>query len=214
MTVIVKICGLKTPEAVDAAVNAGADMMGFMFFGPSPRNLDTTTAAELMARVSDSVTKVALTVDADDALLADIVENTSAQLLQLHGSESPGHVTALKARFGLPVMKMLPVSIAADLAAAKDYEGVADRLLFDAKPPKDATRPGGNALAFDWKVLQGFTSLLPWMLAGGLTAENVAAAIRISGATEVDVSSGVEDAPGVKNTDKIRAFIAAAKSAG
>jgi len=212
MSISVKICGLKTPEVVDAAVNAGADFVGFVFFGPSPRNIDTAMAAELMARVPDGVTKVALTVNADDALLADIVENTSAQLLQLHGSESPEHVTALKARFGLPVMKMLPVSGIADLAAAKDYECVADKLMFDAKPPKDATRPGGNALSFDWTVLQGFTSPLPWMLAGGLTAENVADAVRISGATEVDVSSGVEDAPGVKNTDKIRAFIAAAKA--
>jgi len=208
----VKICGLKTPGVVDAAVNAGADMVGFVFFGPSPRNLDTAMAAELMARVPNGVTTVALTVDAEDTLLADIVENTSAQLLQLHGSESPEHVTALKARFGLPVMKMLSVSGAADLAAAKAYESVADRLLFDAKPPKDATRPGGNAMAFDWTVLRDFTSPLPWMLAGGLTAENVADAVRISGATEVDVSSGVEDAPGVKNTDKIRAFIAAAKA--
>jgi len=208
----VKICGLKTPEAVNAAVQAGADMVGFVFFGPSPRNLDIGVAAELMARVPDGVTKVALTVDADDRLLADIVKNTSVQLLQLHGTESPEHVAALKARFGLPVMKMLPVSGVADLAAAADYEGVADKFLFDAKPPKEATRPGGNALAFDWKVLQGFTSPLPWMLAGGLTAENVADAVRISGATEVDVSSGVEDAPGVKNTDKIRVFITAAKA--
>ena len=212
MTTIVKICGLKTPEVVDAAVAAGAGMVGFVFFGPSPRNLDTATAAELMARVPDGVTKVALTVDADDRHLADIVENTSVQLLQLHGSESPEHVAALKARFGLPAMKMLPVSGSGDLAAAAAYEDIADRLLFDAKPPKDATRPGGNALTFDWTVLQDFTSPLPWMLAGGLTAENVAEAVRISGATEVDVSSGVEDAPGVKNTDKVRAFIAAAKA--
>jgi len=210
----VKICGLMTPVAVDVAVQAGADMVGFVFFGPSPRNLDTARAAELMARVPDGVTKVALTVDADEALLVDIVENTSSQLLQLHGSETPEHVMALKARFGLPVMKMLPVSGVADLTAAAEYEGVADRLMLDDKQPQDATRPGGNALAIDWKVLRDFTSPLPWVLAGGLTAENVADAIRIGGATAVDVSSGVEDAPGVKNTDKIKAFIAAAKAVG
>jgi len=214
MTVSVKICGLMTPDAVDAAVEAGADMVGFVFFKPSPRHLETQVAAELMARVPEGVAKVALTVDADDALLADITANTSADLLQLHGSESPEHVATLKARFGLPAMKMLPVSRIDDLAAARAYENVADKLMFDAKPPKDATRPGGNAVAFDWNILRTFSSPVPWVLAGGLTAENVAEAIRISGATTVDVSSGVEDAPGVKNAGKIRAFIKAAKVAG
>ncbi len=212
MTIMVKICGLKSPEVVDVAVEAGADLVGFVFFGPSPRNLEPAVAAALMDRVPDGVIKVALTVDADDALLEDIVTNTSVDLLQLHGSETPEHVVALKARFGLPMMKTIPISSAADLEAARAYEQSADKLLFDSKPPKDATRPGGNALAFDWKVLQDFSSPLPWMLAGGLTADNVADAVRISGATEVDVSSAVEDTPGVKNADKIRAFIRAAKS--
>jgi phosphoribosylanthranilate isomerase len=212
MTTHVKICGLMTLEAVYAAVEAGADRVGFVFFGPSPRNLDTSVAAELMTHVPPHVTKVALTVDADEALLEDIVTNTSVDLLQLHGSETSRHVADLKVRFGLPVMKMISVSEAADLAAVAPYEGIADKLLFDAKPPKDATRPGGNALAFDWKILRGFDAPMPWMLAGGLDAENVAEAVRVSGAPEVDVSSGVEDAPGLKNGDKIRAFIRAAKA--
>ncbi len=213
MLVEVKICGLKTPDAVDAAVDAGADMVGFVFFGRSPRNIDITLASDLMARVPKGITKVALTVDADDMLLADITENTSVDLLQLHGSESPAHVADLKKRFGLPAMKVFPISAAGDLTATKAYEDIADILMFDAKPPKDATRPGGNAVVFDWTLLRGFTSPKPWMLAGGLTPENVADAVRISSAKIVDVSSAVEDAPGIKNPDKIRAFIAAAKDA-
>jgi len=212
MTTKVKICGLKTPEVVDAAVEGGADMVGFVFFAPSPRNLETSVAGPLMERVPDSVLRVALTVDASDELLADITQNTKAGLLQLHGTESPERVRDIKARYGLPVMKMLPVSEASDLAAVSDYADVADKLLFDAKPPKTATRPGGNAVAFDWTILADFNSPLPWVLAGGLTSENVAEAIRISGAEAVDVSSAVEDAPGDKNVDKIRAFIDAVKA--
>lgn len=202
-----------TPEVVDAAVEAGADMVGFVFFGPSPRNLETAVAGPLMERVPDEILKVALTVDASDDLLADIVQNTKAGLFQLHGTESPTRVQEIKAQFGLPVMKMLPVSEAVDLEVAAAYENVADKLMFDAKAPKSATRPGGNALAFDWNILAGFTTSKPWVLAGGLTPENVGEAIRISGAGAVDVSSGVEDAPGVKNTGKIRAFIEAVKRA-
>ena len=213
MTTNIKICGLKTPEIVDAAVEAGADMVGFVFFGPSPRHLETSVAGPLMARVPDGVLRVALTVGASDELLADIAGNTTAQLIQLHGSESPERVRDIKVRYGLPVMKMLPISEASDLATAADYEGVADKLLFDAKPPKSATRPGGNAVAFDWNILANFKSPTPWVLAGGLTPENVSEAIRISGAKAVDVSSWVEDAPGIKNADKIRAFIDAVKQA-
>jgi phosphoribosylanthranilate isomerase len=212
MTVKVKICGLTTPEAVDAAVNAGADMVGFVFFEPSPRNIEISQSAKLMARVPDGITKVALTVNAKKTLLSDIVTKTTADLLQLHGDESPDHVDAIKERHDIAVMKMLPVSDYGDLDATAAYEGIADSLLFDAKPPKDATRPGGNAVTFDWTILQGFECSCPWVLAGGLTADNVAEAVRISGAEIVDVSSAVEDAPGVKNADKIGAFIRAAKS--
>jgi len=211
MTRKVKICGLKTPEVVDAAVQAGADMVGFMFFGPSPRNLDISVAGPLMERVPDEVLRVAVTVDAPDELLADIAGNTTAQLIQLHGTESPERVREIKARFGLLAMKVLPISEASDLAAVADYEGAADKLMFDTKAPKSATRPGGNAVPFDWNILANFKSSTPWVLAGGLTSENVGEAIRISGAETVDVSSNVEDAPGVKNADKIRAFIAAVK---
>jgi len=213
MSVATKICGLMTAEAVDAAVEAGADMVGFVFYGPSPRHIELTAAAKLMDRVPKGVGKVALTVDADERLLADIVEKTPVDLLQLHGSESPLQVATLRQRFGVPVMKVLPVSVADDLSAAVAYEAVVDKLMFDAKPPKGATRPGGNAVSFDWEILRGFASAKPWVLAGGLTADNVAQAVRISGATTVDVSSGVEDKPGVKNIDKIRAFVRAAKAA-
>jgi len=212
MPPLVKICGLMTPDAVDAAVLAGADMVGFVFFAPSPRHIEADVAARLMARVPDGVCKVALTVDADDRLIGEIVDHTTVDLLQLHGSESPARLSDLKSRFGLPVMKVLPVSHADDLATAGSYGSVADKLMFDARPPKGANRPGGNAQIFDWRLLHGFTTPLPWLLAGGLTAENVAEAVAISGATAVDVSSGVESRPGHKDTAKIHAFVRAVKA--
>ena len=210
MSIDVKICGLSDPAAVACAVDSGAALVGFVFFPASPRHLTPEAAARLTGAVPDGVTRVGLTVDADDALLADIAATAGIDMLQLHGSETPDRVRDIRDRFGLAVMKMLPIAAAADVAATKAYEDVADRFLFDAKAPADATRPGGNAEAFDWSLLKDNSAQKPWMLAGGLTPENVAEAIKTSGAEAVDVSSGVEDAPGVKSIDKIRAFLAAA----
>ena len=207
MPIEAKICGLRTPEAVDAAVGGGASMCGFNFFPPSPRCLGVGEAAALTVLMPDAVVPVGLVVDADDALLAKITEVAGVRMLQLHGHESVERVVEIHQRFGLPVMKVLPVASREDVVAARAYEAHVDRLMFDAKPPEEATRPGGNALAFDWELLRGETWSVPWTLAGGLTAENVAAAVRISGTAAVDVASGVEDAPGVKNTAKIRAFL-------
>ncbi len=211
MAVSVKICGLSDEAAVAAAVDGGADMVGFVFFPKSPRYVSPQRAGELAQNVPDGITKVGLVVDADDGLLTEITEKAGLDMLQLHGLETPQRVADIRKRFGLPVMKVLPVSGADDLEAAKDYENVADRLMFDAKPPSGAERPGGNALAFDWGLLAGATVALPWMLAGGLTVENLAEAVKTSGAAAIDVSSGVEDAPGQKSPEKIRAFLAAAK---
>jgi phosphoribosylanthranilate isomerase len=210
MTVSVKICGLTDPAAVNAAVDGGAAMCGFVFFPASPRNLSPKEAAELTGLVPNGLVKVGLVVDAPDALLDDITAIAGIDMLQLHGLETPERTVEIREKFGFPVMKVLPVQDAADIDAAKDYEGVADRLMFDARPPEDATRPGGNARTFDWGLLKDRTFALPWLLAGGLTAENLEQAVKTSGASAVDVSSGVEDAPGVKNADKIRAFLAAA----
>ncbi len=210
MSIEVKICGLTDAAAVKAAVDGGAAMCGFVFFPASPRNLTPKEAAELTKGVPEGVIRVGLTVDADDALLAEIASVAKVDMLQLHGSETPERTNEVRERFGLPVMKVVAVRGSGDLAAAEAYEGVADRLMFDAKPPEDATRPGGNARPFDWRLLRDRTFALPWLLAGGLTAENLAQAVKASGAVAVDVSSGVEDAPGVKNADKIRAFLAAA----
>lgn len=213
MTVKTKICGLKTPEAVLAAVKGGAAYVGFVFFAASPRNISPEHVAELTPLVPAGVTRVALTVDADDDLIASIVSTAGIDMIQLHGKESPERVQEIKQRFCLPVMKVIPVSTAADLAAAADYENVADQLLFDARPPKGATRPGGNAVSFDWKLMHQLETSLPWVLAGGLSLENVAEAISVSGATAVDVSSAVETAPGVKDIKKIKAFIEAVSAA-
>ncbi|MCH7936932.1 MAG: phosphoribosylanthranilate isomerase [Proteobacteria bacterium] len=210
MTIDVKICGLTDAAAVEAAVDGGAGMCGFVFFPASPRNLTPREAAELTKNVPEGVIRVGLTVDADDALLAEIVSVAKVDMLQLHGAETPERANEVRERFGLPVMKVLPVRRPDDLTAAEAYEGAADRLMFDAKPPEDATRPGGNARAFDWRLLKDQAFALPWLLAGGLTAENLGLAVKTSGATAVDVSSGVEDAPGRKNPDKIRAFLNAA----
>jgi phosphoribosylanthranilate isomerase len=206
MSVQVKICGLNSPEAVRAA--AQADYAGFMFYGPSPRNLTPAQAATFAAALPAQVKRVAVLVDADDAFIREVVDALHPDLLQLHGRETPARVAAIKRSFGVPVMKVIPVREASDIAAADAYLGVADRLLFDAKPPERAgALPGGNAESFDWRLLAGKSFALPWMLSGGLTSANVAEAIRISGAPAVDVSSGVEDRPGQKNPIKINGFI-------
>lgn len=207
-----KICGLSTPESVDCAVEAGAAMVGFVFFPPSPRSVSVADAKALTARVPDGVKKVALTVNADDALLADLVENAGIDVLQLHGAEQPERVFEVRHTYNLPVIKALPVEDNVDLMVARGYDAVVDYFLFDAKPPEGATRPGGNAVSFDWTLLKGFSLAKPWLLAGGLTPDNVREAVEACGAHMVDVSSGVEDAPGVKNLDKIRAFLGALES--
>lgn len=212
MTAAVKICGLSTPEHVAAAVDAGADLVGFVFFPKSPRNVSIETAKALSAAVPDRVRKVALTVDADDDLLRAIADESGVDMLQFHGGETPERVLEVRQAFELPVIKALPVSEAADIARADAYTFAADMLLFDAKPPKDATRPGGNAESFDWGLLQGAKIALPWLLAGGLDPENVADAVRRTQAPMVDVSSGVEIAPGEKDSAKIQAFIRAVKA--
>jgi len=211
MSVLVKICGLKTPEALDVALEAGADMVGFVFFPPSPRHVGLAAAAELGRRVGARARKVALIVDADDVLLKSITDALRPDLLQLHGAETPARVQAIKARFGLPVMKAIAVEARADLAAVKLYDTVADRLLFDARAPREATRPGGLGKPFDWHLLEELDLAVPYMLSGGLDPDNVAAALRITSAPGVDVSSGVERAPGEKDHGKIRAFIRAAR---
>jgi len=212
MPVDVKICGLMAEEAVATAVAGGARFVGFVFFPPSPRSLTPQRAAELTGAVPAGVTKVALTVDADDDYLDAIVAKAGVDMLQFHGTEPPERVSAIRERHGLPVMKAVAIAGPGDIGNARAYEAVADRLLFDARPPEGATRPGGNALAFDWELIRGETWRLPWTLAGGLHAGNVAEAVRTSGASAVDVSSGVEDAPGVKNVAKIKAFLAAANA--
>jgi phosphoribosylanthranilate isomerase len=207
MSIDVKICGLKSSDAVEAAIEGGACYLGFVFFPASPRCVTPRRMADLAAGVPAGVTKVALVVDADDDTLDSILTNAPVDLLQLHGSESAGRVRAVKRRFGLPVMKTVSIAGPADVDIAERYEAVADRLLFDAKAQPGATRPGGNALTFDWELLGGHTWHLPWFLAGGLEAETLAEAVRVSGAQAVDVSSGVEDMPGVKNPAKIQAFL-------
>jgi phosphoribosylanthranilate isomerase len=213
MPLLVKICGLKTPEALDVALESGADLVGFVFFAPSPRHLALAAARALGERVKTRAGKVALTVDADDETLRSVVEALKPDMLQLHGRETPERVTALRARFGLPVMKAVPIAARKDLARIDVYKKVADRLIFDARAPQDATRPGGLGTPFDWTLLKGIDPGIPYMLSGGLDAGNVADALRITRAPGVDVSSGVERAPGEKDPDKIRAFIRAARAA-
>ena len=211
MSVEAKICGLSTAEAVAAAVRHGARFVGFVFYPPSRRNVTPALARALAALVPPDVTKVGLFVDADDATLAEALDKAPLDLLQFHGGESPERVAWAKRRFGKPVMKAIPVAAEADLTRAAAYYGVADRLIFDAKPPKDATVPGGHGLAFDWELLGGKRWPVPWMLSGGLTPDNLATAVRITHAGAVDVSSGVESAPGIKAPEKIAAFLAQAR---
>jgi phosphoribosylanthranilate isomerase len=213
MTVTAKICGLKTPEAVAAAVEGGAAFVGFNFYGRSPRYVDPAMVKALGARVPAAVRKVGLLVDDSDVRIAEILSRCDLDLLQLHGHETPERVAAIRARFGKEVIKAIPVSEAADLDRAAAYEGVADYLMFDAKPPKSMANalPGGNALSFDWTLLAGRNFQVPWLLAGGLTPDNLIDAVRISGAPMVDVSSGVEDRPGEKNVSKIKAFLDATR---
>ena len=215
MTTKVKICGLKTREALDAALDGGADYVGFVFYPPSPRNVTPGEAAPLADLARGRAAIVALCVDADDALLSAIVRSVKPDLLQLHGSETPERVSEIKERYGIAVMKAIKVETTEDAAGALAYAGIADLVLFDAKAPKGlaGALPGGNGLAFDWRVLEHVKGKVPYMLSGGLTPWNVAEAIRLTGASEVDVSSGVETTPGEKDTGLIAAFLAAAHAA-
>ena len=212
-TIRTKICGLSTPETVEAAVAAGAGYVGFVFFGKSPRNVSVETARDLAVDVPPGIAKVALTVNASDDDLDRIVAAVPLDMLQLHGSETPERVAEIRARHGLPVMKAIGIADAPDLDALDAYAVVADQLLVDAKPPREAVLPGGNGLSFDWRLIANRRWPVPWMLAGGLTPENVAEAVALTGARQVDVSSGVESAPGVKDPDRIAAFLTAARAA-
>ena len=214
MTVDVKICGLTDEDSLAAAVEAGAAYVGLVFFDKSPRSISAVQAAQLIDGLPGDVRRVGLFVDPSDDVLSATLAHVRLDLLQLHGAESPDRVDAVSQEFGVPVMKALGVSAPEDVAAARAYDAVAERLLFDAKPPAGADRPGGNAVAFDWALSTRYDGPLPWMLAGGLTTDNVAEAIKVSGAQAVDVSSAVERAPGQKDPDLIRAFIAAARGAG
>jgi len=211
MTVSVKFCGLSRPADIDAAIEAGARYVGFVHFPKSPRHLGIAEMAALARAVPPGVAKVLLTVDADDTVLDGILAQVPLDMLQLHGSESPERAAEVKARHGLPVMKAIGVAAATDLAQIDAYAPAVDQLLVDAKPPAGADLPGGNGLAFDWQLLAGRKYWpCPWMLAGGLTPDNVAEAVRLTGARQVDVSSGVESAPGVKDAARMRSFAAAA----
>lgn len=213
MKVIVKICGLSTPEALDIALDAGADMVGFVFFPASPRHVGLEAAKLLGAQVNSRALKVALTVDATNDMLRDIVDALKPNLLQLHGREAPERVAAIRSRFGLPVMKAIPIAARADLSPVRLYANVADRMLFDARAPREATRPGGLGKPFDWHLLENLDLGIPFMLSGGLDAGNVAEALHVTRAPGVDVSSGVERTPGQKDPEKIRAFVRAARRA-
>jgi phosphoribosylanthranilate isomerase len=213
MTIDTKICGLASEAAVAAAVAGGAAYLGFNFYPPSPRAVSPERAAALCAAVPAGVRRVGLFVDAADEAIQAVLNAAPVDILQFHGQESPDRVAEARHRFGLPVMKAIAVAAPEDVLAASRYEDAADMLLFDAKPPRRAgALPGGNGLAFDWQLIAGHRSRRPWMLSGGLTAELLAEAVRISGATAVDVSSGVERRPGDKDPDKIREFLAVARS--
>ena len=207
----IKICGISSPQALDAAIGARADHAGFVFFPPSPRAVSLTDAAALGARADGRINRVGLFVDADDAAIADAIAAASLDALQLHGAETPERAAQLRARFGLPVWKAIAVSAREDIARAAAYAGAADLVLFDAKTPK-GTLPGGMGLSFDWNLLANWRGPVAWGLAGGLGPDNIAHAVRITGAPLVDTSSGVESAPGVKDVDRIAAFCQAARA--
>jgi phosphoribosylanthranilate isomerase len=212
MSTSVKICGVNSPEALAAALHAGADMVGFVFYEPSPRFIGLDTARQFARHCRDRAEVVALTVDAPDATLEAILKRVGPDYFQLHGSESPERVAEIQEKYGVSVIKAIGVADADDLALADAYAD-ADALLIDAKPPRGAVLPGGNGVPFDWGLVRNFSPRKPWLLSGGLTPENVGQAIRDSRARAVDVSSGVESAPGVKNPLRISAFIAAARTA-
>jgi phosphoribosylanthranilate isomerase len=207
----IKICGISTAPALDAAIGAHVDHAGFVFYPPSPRNVTPAQAAELAARAAGRVSRVGLFVDADDGTIADAIAAAGLDILQLHGHEPPERAAQVRAQFGLPVWKALPVASAADVARADAYAGATDLVLFDAKTPK-GTLPGGMGLSFDWSLVAGWKGPIPWGLAGGLSPENVAEAVRLTGTPLVDTSSGVESAPGVKDVDRIAAFAYAARN--
>jgi len=207
----VKICGLKTEAALEAALAGGADFVGFVFFPPSPRNVTLAVAKALADRARGRARIVALMVDPDDALVTEVVASVAPDLIQLHGYETPTRVAEVRARSGISVMKAVPVETAEDAHAARQFSPVADLILFDARAPADSARPGGNGAPFDWRTLLGVTEGMPFVLSGGLTPDNVAEAIRLTGATTVDVSSGVESSPGEKDPELIRRFLRAAK---
>jgi phosphoribosylanthranilate isomerase len=213
MPVLIKICGLNTPTALDAALDGGADLVGFVFFQHSPRHIGFEAARMLGERVQGRARKVAVSVDANDELLKKCIAALKPDLLQLHGREPPERVAVIRSRFGLPVMKALPITERADLSSVHFYGKVADLLMFDARAPREASRPGGHGKAFDWHLLENLDLAVPFMLSGGLDAGNVGEALRITRADGLDVSSGVERAPGEKDADKIRAFIRAAREA-
>ncbi len=209
----IKICGLSTPASVDAAVRHGANFLGFNFFPRSPRFVQNHVARELAKQVPGSVIRTGLFVDDSNDYIGGVLADVPLDLIQLHGKETPQRAAEIRKTFNLPVMKVLPVAEASDLVPAASYEDVVDRFMFDTKPPKGADRPGGNAISFDWTLLQGLDLHKPWMLAGGLTPDNVGEALKISGTRAVDVSSGVESAPGVKDDSLIRSFIHAVRTA-
>jgi phosphoribosylanthranilate isomerase len=211
MATKVKICGLKTEAALEAALAGGADYVGLVFFPPSPRNVTPAAAKALAARARGRAKVVALMVDPDDALIETVMASADPDILQLHGEETPERVREVRRRWGRPVMKAIKVATAEDARAAIGYRGAADLVLFDARTPEDSTRPGGNGAPFDWHALLGIEHRLPYVLSGGLTPDNVAEAIRVTGAAVVDVSSGVESRPGEKDPDLIRRFLRAAK---
>jgi phosphoribosylanthranilate isomerase len=213
MGVAAKICGLSTAEGVAAAVGGGAKFVGFVFYPPSPRAVTPVRAAELCAVVSAGIARVGLFVDADDARIEAVLARAPLDILQFHGKETPQRVAEAKLRFGLPIIKAVAIAGPQDVLAAEQHQDVADLLLFDAKPPRRAASlPGGNGLPFDWQLIAGRSWRRPWLLSGGLTAELLPEAVRVSGAAIVDVSSGVETRPGIKHPAKIRAFLTAAQA--
>jgi phosphoribosylanthranilate isomerase len=212
MSISVKICGLKTRETIDAAISGGASYVGFIFFEKSPRNVDTQTAARLAERARGRAKTVAVTVNADNATLDEIVARVAPDMLQLHGSESPQRVEEIKRRYGLPVIKAIALREQGDLARIEPYRGRVDQFLFEAKPPEDSELPGGNGVAFDWRILSSLDGRVDYMLSGGLDAHNVGTALAQTGARAVDLSSGVESAPGVKDTGLIAGFFDAVRA--